>query len=109
MPSSGTLRPPLVMRSLPRHPCARKLEWHDASVDLRPGEKVLFEGRPAWRALLSFYLTGALIAAVIGVLVGGPIGSTGTGVGAGVAILVLVLVVGYLRRLFTKYLITNQR
>jgi uncharacterized membrane protein YdbT with pleckstrin-like domain len=78
-------------------------------MDLRPGETALFEGRPAWRALLAFYIWGLVVAVVLGALVAGPIGSTGSGVGLGAAIFVLVLVIGYLRRLFTKYLITNQR
>src|SRR4051812_36060505 len=55
--------PPALARASP-HAMMR-------AVDLRPGENVLFEGRPAWRALLSFYIWGLLIAAVAGVLVGG--------------------------------------
>jgi len=77
-------------------------------MDLHPDEHVLYEGRPAWRALLSFYVAGLLLAiavAVVGVLAGG----TGPAAGIAAAIVVITLVVGYLRRLFTKYLITNQR
>ena len=37
------------------------------------------------------------------------IASPAPGVGAGIAIVAVVLAVGYVRRLFTKYLITDQR
>jgi uncharacterized membrane protein YdbT with pleckstrin-like domain len=77
-------------------------------MDLRPDEQVLYEGRPAWRALLSFYVAGILLAAVVVALCVAA-GATAPGSGLGVAIVAITLVVGYLRRLFTKYLITNQR
>jgi uncharacterized membrane protein YdbT with pleckstrin-like domain len=77
-------------------------------MDLRPDEKVLYEGRPAWRALLSFYVAGIVFAAVV-VALCVIAGATAVGSGLGVGIVAIVLVVGYLRRLFTKYLITNQR
>ena len=77
-------------------------------MDLHPEEHVLYEGRPAWRALLSFYVAGMLLAIVV-VVVGTLAGWTAPGAGIGVAIVIFTLVVGYLRRLFTKYLITNQR
>jgi uncharacterized membrane protein YdbT with pleckstrin-like domain len=77
-------------------------------MDLHPDEHVLYEGRPAWRALLSFYLAGLLLAAVvIGVAVAADFVAIGSGIG--IAIVVVTLVVGYLRRLFTRYLITSQR
>jgi uncharacterized membrane protein YdbT with pleckstrin-like domain len=77
-------------------------------MDLHPDEHVLYEGRPAWRALLSFYVAGLLLAAVVvGIAVAADFVAIGSGIG--IAIVVLTLVVGYLRRLFTRYLITNQR
>ena len=33
-------------------------------MDLHPGEEIVFEGHPSWRALLAFYLSGAVIAIV---------------------------------------------
>ena len=77
-------------------------------MDLHPDEHVLYEGRPAWRALLSFYVVGIVLAAVV-VAIGVVAGITGAAIAAAVAIVALTLVVGYLRRLFTRYLITNQR
>ena len=78
-------------------------------MDLRDDERILFEGRPAWRALLSFYLAGLIAGAVVVVLLGVVAGSMGTALAIGAAIVVATLVIGYLRRLFTKYLITTQR
>ena len=57
---------------------------------------------------MSFYVSG-LIAAVV---LGGVLWLTSSaevGVLVGVAVFALTLVVGYVRRLFTKYLITNRR
>ena len=76
--------------------------------DLRQGEEVLYEGRPSWRALLGFYAIGVLAAVVAGAIVA-VAASVGAGIGAGVALFAATLVVGYARRLFTKYLITDQR
>ena len=39
-------------------------------MDLHPGERIVFEGHPSWRALLSFYLSA--IAVAIAVAVRGP-------------------------------------
>jgi uncharacterized membrane protein YdbT with pleckstrin-like domain len=77
-------------------------------VDLREGEHVLYEGRPAWRALLAFYIYGVLGAIVVGVVLF-LAASAAVGLLAFVAIVAVTLVVGYLRRLFTKYLITSRR
>jgi uncharacterized membrane protein YdbT with pleckstrin-like domain len=75
---------------------------------LRADEHALYEGRPSWRALLSFYLTGVLAALGVGVVLG-LVASAGAGVAVAAVIVALTLVIGYLRRLFTKYLITNRR
>jgi uncharacterized membrane protein YdbT with pleckstrin-like domain len=77
-------------------------------VDLREGEHVLYEGRPAWRALLAFYIYGVLGAIVVGVVLFLAASSV-VGILAFVAIVAVTVVVGYLRRLFTKYVITNRR
>jgi len=78
-------------------------------VDLREGEDVLYEGRPSWRALLAFYLYGVIGAAVAGVIVWLVADSAAGGVLVAIGVAALTLVVGYLRRLFTKYLITSRR
>jgi uncharacterized membrane protein YdbT with pleckstrin-like domain len=78
-------------------------------MELREGETVLYEGRPSWRALLAFYIYGLVTVVVAVVILAILADKVAIGVVAGVAILVLTLIVGYLRRLFTKYLITNRR
>jgi uncharacterized membrane protein YdbT with pleckstrin-like domain len=77
-------------------------------MELHPGEEVVFEGHPSWRGLLSFYIGGVVGAAVIGVIVA-LIASTGVGIAVGAALIVAVLVVGFVRRMATTYLVTNQR
>lgn len=77
-------------------------------MDLHPDEQVVFEGHPSWRALLAFYAAGVALAVVVAV-VWALVGSTGTAVAAGAVILAVVIVVGYARRMATRYLITNQR
>jgi uncharacterized membrane protein YdbT with pleckstrin-like domain len=77
-------------------------------MDLHPGEEIVFEGRPVWRAILSFYITGLIGAAVVGVIVG-IAASAALGVLAWLVLFALVLLVGFIRRVETRYTITNQR
>jgi uncharacterized membrane protein YdbT with pleckstrin-like domain len=78
-------------------------------MELRPDEHTLYEGRPSWRALMSFYVTGLLAAVVAVVVIAVLIDEVAIGSGVGVALVVGTLVIGFLRRLFTRYLITDQR
>jgi uncharacterized membrane protein YdbT with pleckstrin-like domain len=77
-------------------------------MDLHPGEEIVFEGRPVWRAILSFYITGLIGAAVVGVIVAIAV-STLAGVLAWLVLFALVVLVGFIRRVETRYTITNQR
>ena len=77
-------------------------------MDLHPGEKIVFEGRPVWRSTLSFYITGLIGAVIIGVIAG-LIGGTGLGVGVWLVLFAGVVLVGFIRRISTRYTITNQR
>jgi uncharacterized membrane protein YdbT with pleckstrin-like domain len=77
-------------------------------MDLHPGEEMVFEGHPSWRAVLTFYVSGIAIVAVaaaIGALVSG----AGLGIGLGVVVLALVIVVGLIKRQATRYVITSER
>jgi uncharacterized membrane protein YdbT with pleckstrin-like domain len=78
-------------------------------MEMRPSEHELYEGRPSWRALMSFYLLGLGLAALVVVIVGLLVGSWAPAVVAAAAIAGLTLLIGYLRRISTKYLITTQR
>jgi uncharacterized membrane protein YdbT with pleckstrin-like domain len=63
-----------------------------AGLNLSPGERVIFQGHPSWRALLGFYLKGILVAAILGAL-----------------FKLLTVVVGFVRRMATTYTITDRR
>jgi len=77
-------------------------------MELHPGEHVIYEGHPSWRSIFSFYLTGLLIVAAA-VAIGVVADKVGIGAAAAAAILLILLLVGWLRRITTRYLITNKR
>jgi membrane protein YdbS with pleckstrin-like domain len=79
------------------------------SLNLSPGEQVIFQGHPSWRAILGFYLKGLLVAVVLGVIAK----LVGTG-NATVFLIVLVVIgltvlIGFVKRVATTYTITNRR
>jgi uncharacterized membrane protein YdbT with pleckstrin-like domain len=84
-------------------------------MELEPGEKVIFQGHPSWRSILSFYIKGLLVAVVLGAIVAGATKVADDDVNKGltaaavIAIFVLVLIAGYFKRLFTTYTISNHR
>jgi uncharacterized membrane protein YdbT with pleckstrin-like domain len=78
------------------------------AMDLHPGEQVIYEGHPSWRSTIAFYLKGLLIAIVIAVIVW-LITDVGVGAGALAVVFAIVILVGFIRRYFTVYTITNQR
>jgi uncharacterized membrane protein YdbT with pleckstrin-like domain len=77
-------------------------------MDLHPGEEIVFEGRPVWRSTLSFYISGLIGAAVVGVLAG-LIGGTALGVLVWLVLFAFIVLFGFIRRISTRYTITNQR
>ena len=77
-------------------------------VDLHPGEQVVFEGHPSWRALLSFYIGGVAGAVAIAVLVG-LIADVFIGILVGLALVAVVLAFGLFKRTSTTYLVSSQR
>jgi uncharacterized membrane protein YdbT with pleckstrin-like domain len=78
-------------------------------VELRSGERELYKGRPSWRALMSFYVGGLVLAALVLVVLGLLAESWPVAVILAAIIVGLTLIFGYLRRVSTKYLITTQR
>jgi uncharacterized membrane protein YdbT with pleckstrin-like domain len=78
------------------------------SLKLSPGEQVLFEGHPSWRAILGFYLKGIAIAAIAGVLVSFFASNSVVFLVVLVVIAATVLV-GFIKRVATTYTITNRR
>jgi uncharacterized membrane protein YdbT with pleckstrin-like domain len=77
-------------------------------INLHPGEKVLFEGHPSWRAILGFYLKGALVAVVLGV-VAKLIDGDGTAFLVILVVLGLTVLIGFVKRVATTYTITDRR
>ncbi|MEA2254498.1 MAG: hypothetical protein QOG35_543 [Solirubrobacteraceae bacterium] len=77
-------------------------------MELHPGEEIVFQGRPVWRSILAFYVVGLLGAIVVGVVVALAV-STALGVAAWLVLFALIVLVGFLRRVSTRYTITNQR
>jgi uncharacterized membrane protein YdbT with pleckstrin-like domain len=77
-------------------------------MDLHPGEELVFEGHPSWRAVLRFYVIGVVIVAVaaaIGALVAG----AAVAVIVGAVVLALVILAGLIKRQATRYVITTER
>jgi uncharacterized membrane protein YdbT with pleckstrin-like domain len=77
-------------------------------VDLQPGEKVIYEGHPSWRAIIGFYLKGILAAVILGVVVK-LVDSTGLGILVFVALVAITILAGFIKRIATVYVITDHR
>jgi uncharacterized membrane protein YdbT with pleckstrin-like domain len=77
-------------------------------LNLSPGERIIFQGHPSWRAILGFYLKGILITALIAVVVSfiASDASVYLIVFAGVGLTVLI---GFVKRVATTYTITDRR
>ncbi len=82
---------------------------------LHPGEQILYEGHPSWRAILDFYIKGILATAVVCLLVALATGVIGDETNSGlVTIIALVgvagtILIGFIKRVATSYTITNRR
>jgi uncharacterized membrane protein YdbT with pleckstrin-like domain len=77
-------------------------------VELHPGEEIIYQGHPSWRATLAFYITGLLLAVGAGAI-GYAINGWGIAAAVGGVFFVGVLIVGFLRRIGTRYVITSKR
>jgi uncharacterized membrane protein YdbT with pleckstrin-like domain len=78
------------------------------SLNLSPGEQVLFEGHPSWRAILGFYLKGVLVAVILGVIAKLVDGNASAFLVI-LVVLAITLLVGFVKRVATTYTITNRR
>ena len=78
-------------------------------MDLHPSEHILYEGRPSWRSILLFYVLGIVAAAGGGAIAGLIWSDPGWGSLIGVLILIVVLIAGWVRRVGTRYFVTNER
>jgi uncharacterized membrane protein YdbT with pleckstrin-like domain len=77
-------------------------------VELHEGEKVLYEGHPSWRSTIAFYIKGLLVVGVIAVSVA-LVASTGAAIAVAVVGEAVTVLIGFIRRYFTKYMITSER
>ena len=82
---------------------------------LHPGERILYEGHPSWRAILAFYVWGIVATALVCLLVAlvSGLGEGGADNGL-VAIIALVgvavtILAGFVKRVATSYTITDRR
>jgi uncharacterized membrane protein YdbT with pleckstrin-like domain len=78
-------------------------------VDLQSGERVIYRGHPSWRAIVGFYIKGALVGAAAGVLAGLIDSSTGLAILVFVVVLAVTILVGFIKRVATVYTITDRR
>jgi uncharacterized membrane protein YdbT with pleckstrin-like domain len=77
-------------------------------MDLHPGEEVVFDGHPSWRGVMSFYVKGALGALVVAVIAYFVFSLTAAVV-LFVVLFGIVVLVGLIKRIATRYVITTER
>ena len=82
---------------------------------LGPGERILFEGHPSWRAILDFYLKGIALTAAVCLLVALGTSVFGDETNSGLVVLLAIagvgitILAGFVKRIATNYTITNRR
>ena len=78
------------------------------SINLNPGERVIFQGHPSWRAILGFYLKGVVVAVILGVIAK-LIWGNGTAFLVILVVLAITVLAGFVKRVATTYTITDRR
>ncbi len=79
------------------------------SFNPSPGEQIIFQGHPSWRALLAFYLKGLLVGVIVGLIAYLFVDSWFRTFLIILIVLGLTIVVGFVKRMATTYTITNRR
>jgi uncharacterized membrane protein YdbT with pleckstrin-like domain len=77
-------------------------------MDLSQGERELFRDHPSWRSLFLHYVGGTIVALIAG-FIAYEAKNTSTAIIVGVVVFAIVLVGGYVVRVSTRYVITNER
>jgi uncharacterized membrane protein YdbT with pleckstrin-like domain len=72
-------------------------------------EAVIYSGHPSWKSMLDFHLAGIVAAAAGGAITRLATSNWGYAIAIFAAVLALSLLVGYVRRLATRYVITDRR
>jgi len=78
------------------------------AINLSPGEEVIFQGHPSWRAILGFYLKGVAIAAVLGTIAK-LVDDNWTAFLTILVVVGLTVLIGFVKRVATTYTITSRR
>jgi uncharacterized membrane protein YdbT with pleckstrin-like domain len=84
-------------------------------MELEAGENLIWRGRPSWRSIMSYWITWTIVAlvplAVILVVRGTTDASWPAWLGVAItaAALAVVFLVGWLRRIATRYTVTSRR
>jgi len=84
-------------------------------MDLSPGESIIYQGHPSWRATLGLYIKGLLLCALLAGLAAGISRivedevKVAWVVVVGLVSFLLLLLAGYLKRIGTQYTITTRR
>jgi uncharacterized membrane protein YdbT with pleckstrin-like domain len=84
-------------------------------MELLAGEEIVWSGRPSWRSMLAFYIKWGVLALLPGVA--GQVVASVSGADryrwelwlVTVVLLLLVLLAGWVQRIDTHYIVTNQR
>ena len=77
-------------------------------MELHPGEEMVFDGHPSWRAVLSFYIYGVIVVAVV-VAIAALASGTVLAIVLGIVALAIMVLVGLVKRQATRYVITSER
>jgi uncharacterized membrane protein YdbT with pleckstrin-like domain len=77
-------------------------------MDLQPGERVIYQGHPSWRAIIGFYLKGILVGAAAAVLAA-LLDSVGLGILTFAVVVGATVLFGFVKRIATVYTITDRR
>ncbi len=78
------------------------------ALELHPGEQVIYDGRPSWRSVISLYMQGIVAGLVVGVILYFA-ASTGVAILAFLVCVGIAVLIGFIRRLFVRFTITDQR
>jgi uncharacterized membrane protein YdbT with pleckstrin-like domain len=82
---------------------------------LHPGERILYEGHPSWRAILDFYVKGILATVALALVVGLATNLFGDETNSSLVTIIALLGVaitilaGFVKRVATNYTITDRR
>jgi uncharacterized membrane protein YdbT with pleckstrin-like domain len=84
-------------------------------VELASDETVIYEGHPSWRSILGFYIKGALLAVLAGIVaavasrIAEDEAKFGWVLAAVLGVFGVALVVGWIKRIATTYTISTRR